>query len=272
MKSLTKKTIKACIISTLITLITAPIIFYILEFNPKLRPSWFYKIPELFGTRVLSNKNSDWGDFGSFLSGLYGSIFSFLSLIAVLYSLRETQKSSAEQVKLLKSEQFTNEFILLLNTLTTLLSSKIYPNIFKENMGTPEEFRRYIYNYCASMVGNKKMITRGNYRIFAISEVGVYLNKNHEKIFEKELAIYSAMIFRINQSEEIQAKAYRAILIANIDTDTRFMLTSLMATKNVKELFQLSKRLNIFEIPSLYEKSLKGALKDVFKDAPFLSH
>ncbi|MCE5350937.1 hypothetical protein JEM52_13280 [Citrobacter koseri] len=109
MLTLTKK--NRLISVLLIILILLPLMGYFASIN-KIK-----FLASLIKTLNLSAKNADWGDFGSFISGMYGSIFSFLSLIAVLVSLYLTQKNNKEQVSILKTEQYTNEFLILLETL-----------------------------------------------------------------------------------------------------------------------------------------------------------
>lgn len=227
---------------------------YRYHFNPDIQPDWFPKFAN------LSKSNGDWGDFGSYLSGLYSSIFSFLSLLAVLYSLRETQKFNSKQTELLKSEQYTNEFILLLNTLTKLLSEKDYPSyIHSEDKGY-EFFKLKVYKASANNVREKKMVTLNNYWFFGLSEVGVYLSRRHKGLYEKEAPIYAAIIYRIHQSDTIQANAYKAMLLANTDIDTRYMLTALLVSTNVRDLFNLATNMDIFEIPSALDSLLREAI------------
>lgn len=65
----------------------------------------------------LSLKNSDWGDFGSFIGGVYGSIISSITLLVVLWSSYKTNKTSNEQLVILRNERVFNEFSELLNHL-----------------------------------------------------------------------------------------------------------------------------------------------------------
>ncbi|EGG9436158.1 hypothetical protein HG772_002903 [Salmonella enterica] len=65
----------------------------------------------------LSLKNSDWGDFGSFIGGVYGSIISSITLLVVLWSSYKTNKTSNEQLVILRNERVFNEFSEILNHL-----------------------------------------------------------------------------------------------------------------------------------------------------------
>ena len=248
------KIIKIICITVLIALIIFPLLMYRYHFNPDIKPDWFPYFAN------LSKSNGDWGDFGSYLSGLYSSIFSFLSLLAVLYSLRETQKFNTNQTALLKSEQFTNEFMLLLNTLTKLLSEKKYPAPNSSDDNGYKFFKENLYKQAASIIQQSKNVNRSNYKIFGMSEVGMRLTQRYVWLYEKEAPIYAAIISRINQSEIIQANAYKAILLASTDNDTRYMLTSLLASSHVQDLYKLAVRLDVFETPAYYESLLVQAI------------
>ncbi|EOW6671096.1 hypothetical protein ACOZZ3_001863 [Cronobacter dublinensis] len=245
---------KLILLLSLVLLIVLPLFMYRYQFNPDLKPDWF----PVF--KNLSTINSDWGDFGSFLSGLYSSIFSFLSLLAVLYSLHTTQKFNIKQTELLRSEQFTNEFILLLDNLTKLLSGKEYPIRAMGVSNSYEDFKINIYKNCATNVREHLFVNFDNAWLFGMSELGRHLETKHPKLFEKELSIYSAIILRITQAEDIQANAYKAILLANIDLDIRYILTSLLVSSNATELFTLAKKLDVFEMPPFYSHQIQQAI------------
>ncbi|ECD6986369.1 hypothetical protein FEI68_10160 [Salmonella enterica subsp. enterica serovar Javiana] len=89
----------------------------------------------------LSLKNSDWGDFGSFIGGVYGSIFSSITLLVVLWSSYKTNKTSNEQLTILRNERVFNEFSEILNHLKTNYT-KFYNNYDGSN--TIESLYRHI--------------------------------------------------------------------------------------------------------------------------------
>lgn len=80
----------------------------------------------------LSLKNSDWGDFGSFVGGVYGSIISSITLLVVLWSSYKTNKASNEQLVILRNERIFNEFSDVLNHLKNNYT-KFYKNLNGSN-------------------------------------------------------------------------------------------------------------------------------------------
>lgn len=199
--------VKVLIFSISITaILTAPILFY--AFN--------------LGGHI-SHKNEDWGDFGSFIGGMYGSLFSFLSLIAVLYSLQLSQKNNHEQIKLIRSEQSTNEFILLLNTLNSFMTGKAYPTPFGgEN--DEENFTEHVFNISASNMSSDKSINKTNYHSYALNYCAETLRKRFKKSLQKEAPLFSEIIVRIKMANDTQAEAYKAIIKSYFSNDIIFLL------------------------------------------------
>ncbi|MFJ5399267.1 hypothetical protein [Pectobacterium sp. CHL-2024] len=104
--NLTNKKTIISIVSALVIL-AVPIILYVLNMSGE-----------------FSQKNDDWGYFGSYIGGVYSVILSFLSLIAILYFNYESRKINKEQMSILSSEQFTREFTLLLRELNSAIDKK----------------------------------------------------------------------------------------------------------------------------------------------------
>lgn len=185
--------------------LTAPILFYAFNFGGQ-----------------ISQKNEDWGDFGSFIGGMYGSLFSFLSLIVVLYSLQLSQKNNLEQIKLIKSEQSTNEFILLLNTLNSFMKDKIYPNPFGEN--DEETFIEHVFNISASNMSSDDTINKNNFDTYALNYCADVLRKRFRKSLQKEAPLFSEIVVRIKMASDTQAEAYKAIIKSHFSNDIIFLL------------------------------------------------
>lgn len=198
--------IKVLMFSIIITaVLTAPILFY--AFN--------------LGGHI-SQKNEDWGDFGSFIGGMYGSLFSFLSLIAVLYSLKLSQRNNLEQIKLIKSEQSTNEFILLLNTLNSFMKDKSYPNPFGGN--DEATFIEHVFNISANNMSSDETINKNNFDTYALNYCADVLRKRFRKSLLKEAPLFSEIIVRIKMASATQAEAYKAIIKSHFSNDIIFLL------------------------------------------------
>ncbi|MDS0979494.1 hypothetical protein OSC12_24940 [Citrobacter portucalensis] len=89
----------------------------------------------------LSLKNSDWGDFGSFIGGVYGSIASSITLLVVLWSSYKTNKTSSEQLTILRNERAFNEFSDILNHLK-INYTKTYNNY--DGLNTIESLYKHL--------------------------------------------------------------------------------------------------------------------------------
>lgn len=218
MASLTKKNL--IIVSLAVGLLLLPIMGYFSSVN---------KIEILAGiTKALnlSPKNEDWGYFGSFISGMYGSFFSFLSLISVLVSLYLTQNNNREQVSILKTEQYTNEFLVLLEVLKKSLSEKKYDVIsINQNF---DSFAKRIYFLVGVSMQKNSSIDENNIDEHALSYTHNALQKMDKNVFEKEAPLMSEIILRINMANKTLSMTYLAILKSQISNDAIFQLCAFM--------------------------------------------
>ncbi|WP_282807435.1 hypothetical protein [Hafnia alvei] len=77
----------------------------------------------------VSEKTSDWSNFGSYIGGVAGPILSFISIILVIETIKQTQNNHKEQISLIIREQTYSKFQDLCNYLEhTLETSWIRDN------------------------------------------------------------------------------------------------------------------------------------------------
>lgn len=247
MISLTKKNVT--VISLTIALLLLPVIGYFASINK------IHLLAGLANYLNLSPKNEDWGDFGSFISGMYGSVFSFLSLIAVLVSLYLTQKNNREQISILKTEQFTNEFLVLLETLKKTLSEKKYAvlNPHKDL----ESFTNDIYFLVGIFMQEDPSINSANIDKHALSYTFKALQRRDKSVFEKESPLMREIILRINMANKTLSMTYLAILKSQISNDAVFLLCAFMCNHDTNDI---SFPHNLFITP----EGLKEAAKKQF--------
>ena len=176
--------------------------------------------------------NETWGNFGSYLSGTSGSVFSFFSLVAVIYSLNLTQKMSLSQLHLTRSDQLTSEFNLLLDTLTKLLEQKEYPDLFDKKCSF-ETFKDYIYAKIC-LESQRHPTTKDNLDFAYVSVLtDNALSNEYINIFKKECDIYTVLLQRILLAPTSLSEAFIAILYAKINEDYLFFLNSRQLTGNL---------------------------------------
>lgn len=168
----------------------------------------------------LSTKNSDWGDFGSFIGGLSGSLFSFLSLVIVLISLYLTQENGRKQLELQRSEQNTTEFNLLLDVFLDGANT-VFQQLFTSRVGeTPsrlfQKIGRYAYHY------NKLTPSNFNEKIMPVASDLIY--DLYPGRLDNEVKLLSAILYRIHNSPKSLSEAYKIILISKLPNDYRFFI------------------------------------------------
>lgn len=65
--------------------------------------SFFHSLP-------MSIKTDDWSNFGSYIGGVAGPVLSFISILLVIETIKQTQKNHKEQVRLIIQEQTYSKF------------------------------------------------------------------------------------------------------------------------------------------------------------------
>lgn len=180
----------------------------------------------LYATNIgghLSNKNEDWGDFGSFIGGVYGSLFSSLSLIVVIFASIQTYRSNQEQVNLLKNDQHFNQFNLLTSNLR-----KVFPKEFKDDSGHEQKIEKHYYSFNLRLAIR---ITQNYDRTQTIEKNlqnladNYYLNDNIE-LFEKEAKLFVCIINLIKKTPKEVSDAFKIMFENAFTNDERLCLES----------------------------------------------
>ncbi|MER1434870.1 hypothetical protein [Enterobacter hormaechei] len=163
----------------------------------------------------LSNKNEDWGDFGSFIGGIYGSLFSSLSLIVVIFASIQTYRSNLEQVNILKNDQYFNQFNILISNLR-----KVYPTEFRDALRLAQpitshysKFKTRLAISVLTQYDNTQTIEK-NLRNYADN---YYLNE-HTDLFNKEAKLFVCIINLIKKAPSDVSEAFK-IMVENTFTD-----------------------------------------------------
>lgn len=238
-------------IAAVLLLMILPVIGYSISINK------FEITKGLVDTLNLSKKNEVWGDFGSFISGVYGSIFSFLSLIAVLISLYLTQKNNAEQISILRNEQYTNEFLILLDTLKKLIVDKIYSVPYGPQ--TFGNFSGLVYSHISNMIYEDQGMTKNDIDIYALDFANRVLKTRGSKNLENEAPLMSEIIQKINIANESQSLVYKAILKSQLSNDIIFLLCAQLYMQG-RDRNRIDSTKNLFETPAALKHMALEAL------------
>lgn len=201
----------------------------------------------------LSNKNEDWGDFGSFIGGIYGSLFSSLSLLVVITASVETYRSSKEQVNILKSDQHFNQFNLLLSHLRDK-----YPTAYQGNSPMLEPITSHYSIFQTRLA--ICVLTNYDDLISVEENLRQYANKyylyENENLFEKEAKLFKCIIDLINISSQDLSQAFRIIFENTFDDIERLCLESYTRAHHPEAAPALDKWSSLSKIP---EKCIKEA-------------
>ncbi|WP_272657077.1 MULTISPECIES: hypothetical protein [unclassified Providencia] len=208
--------LKTILIAMVIILFLSPIAFYIYFFHE-------------FG---ISSTNSNWGSFGSYLSGIFSlftAVFTFLSVIILINTFKKTIEFNQIQIKIAQEESELNNFNFIINL--------IHKNI-KENSTLTKE-----NNYDGEEVMNNKF---SSVIPFAIQK------SNTNPIGNFNPRLYSAMVNDVDLRSNINkyAKSYVAI------TDYSYL----------NHIYPLVKSLCI-KLVNCKDPNQKSMLEDILKSA-----
>lgn len=184
----------AIIIIIVALVFLTPILFYALNFR-----------------NGLSNKNSDWAAFGSFISGIY----AFFSTLILAYTLYITQKNSKEQAYMLFSDRIKNEVSELTEQLRKKLLEKKYPG--------PRDEKTFFFDCETQTVlphKGKYPVTESQIKHSAIKAIACYPD-----VYEIEALILMDILFKIENTKDELRKNLRSYLIYALTKEQRFWLS-----------------------------------------------
>ncbi|MEB7917482.1 hypothetical protein [Enterobacter mori] len=166
----------------------------------------------------ISSKNEDWGDFGSFIGGIYGSIFSSLSLMVVLWATVETKRSSSEQLKIIKNDQHSNEFKILMSHL-----EENRTKTYRDMHNSIQPIERHIGNIFLMLristlqTYNHELSIHENLKINAIN----YYSDPEHNYFEVESKLLSCILNIVDSASESSSRAFKVIFETSFPNDFR---------------------------------------------------
>ncbi|QHM93306.1 hypothetical protein [Kosakonia sacchari] len=173
---------------------------------------------------AFSLKNSDWGDFGSFIGGVYGSIFSSITLVVVLITSYKTNKASKEQLMLIKNEQHFTNFSKLLEHLKANYITT-YNGIGGKN--SIEDFYKRLEVWLGLAIKenyNKNLTLKENLISYAI--IRFETNPEEQDLFKKEAKLFKCIIDVIQKSPGELADAMKVIFENTFSETERFSLST----------------------------------------------
>ncbi len=163
----------------------------------------------------FSGRNEDWSFFGSYIGGVYSSIFGFISIVILAFTLIETQKNNKTQLESIKKEQLINELVLLVNSLKQRMNENYYLNL-----GNDGYYLRWLLK---NMIGKAKKIMPTEE--FEIWDGAIEYMKESEGILDDEIIILREILFRLASNDDEQLKNTVKIFIKGVlGNDERFWL------------------------------------------------
>lgn len=236
---------KILLLVSLISLL--PSALYFLIFNTNTPRKYIISISN------ISTKNSDWGDFGSYIGGMYSAFFAFASLCAVLYSLYLSQQNYSEQTKLLKSEQTSKEFHLILDKIKEKFTSKIYKNLNNVRVEKVDFYKEIngllsnelIFINLNSLNDKKKELIKHGY---------VLLRFGVKTSFTDEIKLLIYLLEIIERAPIQLSNAFKIIFETTIDNSDRFYLEIIARSESPRASKILDQWEGFSELPEKIDK------------------
>ncbi|WP_158699940.1 hypothetical protein [Cronobacter dublinensis] len=172
---------------------------------------------------ALSNKNEDWGYFGSFIGGIYGSFFSSLSLIVVVLAALETYRSNKEQIAISRNDQHYNQFNLLVSNLRLGFPQQ-YKHLHNEVRPLANHYRNFEIRLGISVVSayDENISLEDNLR----NNANQYYLHEYQQLFEKEARLFKCIINIIATTSHDLSQAFKIIFENTFTEEERLSLES----------------------------------------------
>ncbi|WP_337055524.1 hypothetical protein [Serratia marcescens] len=174
---------------------------------------------------TLSLKNSDWGDFGSFIGGVYGSLLSSITLLVIIITSYITNSINNEQVRLLRNEQHFSNFSKLLEHL-----QHSYIKFYNSSDGVKsihDFYKRFEVWLAISVIGtgyDEELTVKENLFNNAIKRFSE--NEQYKDLFLKEAKLFKCIIEVIEKSPSELSDAMKIIFETTLSETERFSLST----------------------------------------------
>jgi hypothetical protein len=195
---------------------------------------------------TLSNKNEDWGDFGSFIGGIYGSFFSSLSLIVVVLAALETYRSNKEQIAISRNDQHYNQFNLLISNLRSG-----FPQHFKYGPNDVRNIGNHYHNFAVrlgiSVIASydENLSLEQNLR----NNANQYYLEQYQFLFEREARLFKCIINIIAITSHDLSQAFKIIFENTFTEEERLSLESYTRAYHQDLKSELDKWESLSKIP-----------------------
>jgi len=194
----------------------------------------------------ISDKTSAWADLGSYLSGVFGSIFGFLSVVILLYTLHLTKEYNEKILKSTRHDSIFNDFKWLCELLLNRLETK---TLIINNPDSKGKVFTILKNDL-SAYSLQHMLGQFDDNAFS-SKVFKYAKIRVEKLnLESECILLREIVIKIiNENDQNTKDLLTAVFMSMIDKNTRFWIYNYVAL-NDSELEKILSKLDSFcEIP-----------------------
>lgn len=168
----------------------------------------------------FSHNNQDWGAFGSFISGVYSPLLAFISVLILIETLKEMQRTNKRemeqfdiQMEQSRSEKKLNDIITLTNMLNNIIDNN--PSI-NDRISLPKQFAGFLHRKC-----QLNMVTEEH----ELWEQAFDVMREEQERFTSEMYVLAEIVRRVNsiEDEELQETA-KAIVKGLIPNSYRFWL------------------------------------------------
>ena len=167
----------------------------------------------------LWEKNEDWAYLGSFFGGVLGPAFTLMSVVLLVFTLKETQQANHSQLELAKKQYFDNYFF---NSLTAMKLSLDSPKYGRE-LRAGEVYNNFFSEAGVWVVENFIVHKNTDFNEDAWETAKAYI-RQHNGIFESEVALLVPLLLRIKEMPQDEQSHYLTLIEGLIDNDKRFWL------------------------------------------------
>ncbi|WP_410756668.1 hypothetical protein [Citrobacter youngae] len=200
----------------------------------------------VFASKPLSNQTTNWSDFGSYIGGVIGPILSFVSIILVLHTIKQTQDNHKEQIKLIRNEHVYTKFI----DLSSYLDETIKKSWISNNTITSTMIRDiYTSVVCHRLFNDDNLSIAAKEAIQLESIYNVMQDNHHNSIDEVVTIIRSLNKFIFNSMSD-DKELMSNMIESKIPKHQRFILFYFMSYTHASDAIELKTKWPTFWDPS----------------------
>ena len=198
----------------------------------------------------LWEKHEDWAFLGAFFGGVLGPLFTFITVLLLIMTLRETKKANKTQLEIANKQYFDS---ILFNSITAIKQSIEHTNRMQLTLLQCEEVS--FFNYGEKWVTDNFQIDKYTDLHMDAWETSNKFIRMYPRIYESEATLLYPVLLQIQELSDDEKDRYLTLLKGLMGNGMCFWLEVYGSVSSLELQFAM-KNLNLSELPFLINKKV----------------